>query len=502
MQLKRVFQTDGAGQQEIYDTLNKARSFLKTDLERKRTKLNSDSIQSFEKKLTNIFYPEKATEFSQEYSKIAAQKSAEEIGEIIKNYNFFTKSGQYKNKARIKEINFENLVMDAAAISTALNQQLLTITDSDTYQSLSQMLRNIEVTLSRAYKVLNEFYSGKNRTEFFIKKVTFSGAAGKTAQYGTDVIEVANILNNFIKSVTGLKSPQEAGVQFEEFLTRINFKDKAEGIVEELMYMLMDDGKIKQANTNVRSGDSSVSRGYSGGNITVSYQINEKVDYKKGSSNGGKDDSHGFTVTDKNVTYSYNPNASKMGKMDVYIKYGNDSTQWKNYRSSLKRWSHGIGDLGETSIDAAISRSSQSVSVVEAYKFAVLTPKFDAFRHNTLPKFSAAEIAHEFAKLALTTDIAMGLNQRKGYANLLIIDTGISIRVIDLTEIIQKINNKQENSLKCHLTGYDSENIKNSAIANYTNMSKINNMRTSSYLGLMTSTLNSMKVSIRMSALN
>jgi hypothetical protein len=78
--------------------------------------------------------------------------------------------------------------------------------------------------------------------------------------------------------------------------------------------------------------------------------------------------------------------------------------------------------------------------VAEAYKFAVLTPTTD-WAGNGVPQFVAAQTAHDFAITALKSDIAMGLNQGKtasgaGYANVLVIDTGSSIKVLDLAEIV------------------------------------------------------------------
>jgi hypothetical protein len=71
---------------------------------------------------------------------------------------------------------------------------------------------------------------------------------------------------------------------------------------------------------------------------------------------------------------------------------------------------------------------------------AVLTPSRDLF-NSEVPSYSAAEIAHNFAQLALKSDIAMGLNQvtsssGAGYANVLVVDTGSSIKVRDLADMV------------------------------------------------------------------
>ena len=161
---------------------------------------------------------------------------------------------------------------------------------------------------------------------------------------------------------------------------------------------------------------------------------------------------------------------------------------------SAKRWSRGFGDLGETSIDAGITRAAGQ-SVAEAYKFAVLTPSRDWLNGET-PNYLAAQAAHDFAIMALKSDIAMGLNQGKaasgaGYANVLIIDTGTAIKVRDLSEIVL--------STKHQLSKYSPGEIQSSAASIYNSMANLTKGRTQSYLALMTSTLNKMKVTINLS---
>jgi hypothetical protein len=67
-----------------------------------------------------------------------------------------------------------------------------------------------------------------------------------------------------------------------------------------------------------------------------------------------------------------------------------------------------------------------------------------------VPSFSAVDIAHDFATLAIKSDIAMGLNQKEGYANILVVDTGSAIKVRDLATIVNngKLNKYNEGSIK------------------------------------------------------
>ena len=90
----------------------------------------------------------------------------------------------------------------------------------------------------------------------------------------------------------------------------------------------------------------------------------------------------------------------------------------------------------------------------------------------------------------------MGLSQGKtssgaGYANVLVVDTGSSIKVRDLASIV--LDEKQK------LSQYNAANIENSANSIYKTMANLNHGRTQSYLGMMTSVLNKMKVTMNLS---
>jgi hypothetical protein len=82
----------------------------------------------------------------------------------------------------------------------------------------------------------------------------------------------------------------------------------------------------------------------------------------------------------------------------------------------------------------------------------------------------------------------MGLNQKQGYANVLVVNTGSAIVVKDLTSIVTNAN----------LSGYSNEIIKNTALDAYDRIRQVASGRTVAYLGLMTSMLNKMKVTINM----
>lgn len=278
-------------------------------------------------------------------------------------------------------------------------------------------------------------------------------------------------------ATTDFISPQEAGILFEEALALTNFiDDSTDSFISE---------ELRDISKKAQFGSQSISRGNSG---LISYSISSNLIGKE----QAKSKQFKLNKGNMSVTYSYNPSEARQGKMDVQLHY--NASNKENYRVSAKRWIRGYGDLGETSIDAGITRAAGQ-SVAEAYKFAVLTPKKD-WANNETPTYLAAQAAHDFAIIALKSDIAMGLNQGKnasgaGYANVLVIDTGSSIKVRDLATMVIDNNYK--------LSRYNASDIEQTANNIYSSMLKIQTGRTQSYLGLMTSSLNKMKVTMNLS---
>ncbi len=484
MPLKTVFQTDGAGQVGLTNILDNARQKLIAEFNTKKTKKETSALED---QLNEIFYPENETQFSRDYGRAVAEATKQDIIETFANFNIEDNKGngegsskgkkgkQYSNTQRIKQSNFQNSVMEAEKIMKHLKNQIELLPENDQNRiEVEKKLLKVKEYVSKGNAILRDFYKGNNRTAQFIK---LSNTDTETDT--NKVIETINNLNSFITTAKGMKDPGAAGKVFEKALASINFYEKS---VNQAF------GEINQ----ILAGDNQVSRHFSSRLLNVKYEIHSSL-----KDDESVKDVHGFTYKDENITYSYQPTAEKKGKMDVFITY-DDGSGVSPFRVSAKRWGTGYGDLGETSIDAAITRSSKNLSVPEAYKFAILKPNKDRFKQNILPKFQASDIAHEFAKIALKTDIAMGLSQKKGYADVLIIDTGVRIKVINIEDVIGNLRDKEGHSL----SGYDEGIIEDSALSVYRKIGSIHTKRTSSYLGIMTSTLNKMKVTINLSAKN
>lgn len=211
----------------------------------------------------------------------------------------------------------------------------------------------------------------------------------------------------------------------------------------------------------------------------------------------------GFSYSAPNSTVIFTPSSIKQGKMDVQLKwnevYGGGE---QDYRVSAKKWTGKASKwgLGSTSIFNALARSVGQ-SRAEAYVLAALRTDDQFYKTwgKGLPSAVALQEAHDLAKLALLSDVAMGLNQQTGYANLLVIDTGKSIKVYDIAAKIQDY--LQGNKKSFSFDGY-SENVIEGTMANiYNNQIRRigrtkTNVRTNTYFALAFNRLNNMKVTI------
>lgn len=468
MNLKRVL--DGnEGQSELSSILASAKEAIHADILAKQSKADMGVLQG---RLTNIFYPIGTTAISTDYYNRRLSNSTEErLTEIFNNFDFENnKSGHYSAKTAISPNTLSSSMESASnALESALKQleKFEPLTNKD---KIENTVAQVQKLIQQGQEILS---TAQMEYQFGQERIT-----GEDFQ---KALSIVNQLTAFSKalSIPDFVSPQEAGILFEEALALTNFVDDSSNAF--ISQALRD-----MATKTAQFGAEAIARGVGG---PISYSVSSQLF-------GNEDEakSKGFKIQKGNAsfTYSYNPSAAKQGKMDVQLNYASDSKE--DFRVSAKRWSRGFGDLGETSIDAGISRMGGQ-TVAEAYKFAVLTPHKD-WLNNETPQYIAAQNAHDFAVLALKADIAMGLSQGKtssgaGYANVLVVDTGSSIKVRDLASIV--LDEKQK------LSQYNAANIENSADSIYKTMANLNHGRTQSYLGMMTSVLNKMKVTMNLS---
>lgn len=464
--LKRVL--DGnEGQKELTSILANASNEIKADIESKKSEANIHILESY---LNKIFYPVGSTSISTEYLLDRTAKMTEdELLEIFNNFNFEDNtSGYTKNKKYIKSTTIDTLINSVQSSLQTIGNKISNLNSLVSESTLNDLKLKTEQLINQAKGIMDS----AEMVELFGKKEYFSGEAYDS------LIPIVNQLMAFsnILGKPDFVSPQEAGLLFEKALAKTNFIENAEDkVTDELL-------------DQVLFGAESIRRGGKNDTGLVSYFINVSDKDLKNT-----EDLKGFKLSQGQMSISYDPFSARQGKMDVQLFYNAENN--KDYRISAKRWSNGYGDLGETSIDAGITRAAGQ-TVAEAYKYAVLKPSRDwAEPKNEVPAYIAYESAHQLAKLAISSDIAMGLNQGitasgAGYANLLVIDTGSAIKVKNLASIIESVCSKNK------LSGYEDSSIESTALQTYRRMANVQTGRSNTYLGLMTSALNKMKAII------
>lgn len=455
------------GQQNLTNILANASNEIKADIQSKRSNANNYVLENY---LNGIFYPTGDTQISTEYLlDRTAQVSEAQILDIFNNFNFEENtSGKVKNQQAINKTTVITLINSVEKNLEIVGNKVSNLGSLVAKEAIEELKIKTEQLIGQAQSVLNSAELQKMfGKEGFI--------TGESFQQLKPIINQLKAFSNIL-SVPDFVSPQEAGLLFEKALAKVNFVESAENqITDELLEQVL-------------FGAESIRRGGKNDTGLVSYNINANI--KKDQS---QQSLTGFTLNQGQMTISYDPFSARQGKMDVQLNY--NAPDAGDYRISAKRWSRGYGDLGETSIDAGISRAA-GISVAEAYKYAVLKPSVDwAPPKREVPAYSAYEQAHKLAKIAISSDIAMGLNQGitssgAGYANLLIIDTGSAIKVKNLADLIYNADEKNI------LSKYNASEIENNALSVYRKMARIQTGRSNTYLGLMTSVLNKMKVTI------
>lgn len=466
MALKYVLD-GGEGQADLAGILAGATASIRTNVAKYQTKTD---LVSLERKLNNIFYPIGRTAISDWYFQQAISLNTESsLYDAFESFDFDANTGGYQfNTQRINTNTVQKALSTANEAIASMAKQLENLPESVNKNHLIFLLEQAKQKAAEGQRIVAEAEASMG--------VGSNISVKNSGETFDNIMAIVNQLRAFSATLynggLGIVTPQEAGLIFEKALALVDYKETATAdTIPELVQQLSNAGQKVIA----RGGDM----------ISYSMDINA-VDLEQ-----AKESKH-FKINEKNmtVTYSYNPGAAKQGKMDVQLTFGDPTSQ--DFRISAKRWSKGIGDLGHTSIDAGINRTA-GMGVAEAYKFAVLTPSQDQFDVNKdgTPSFTAVSAAHEMAQLALKADIAMGYGQgQEGYANVLIVDNGHAIKVFDIATIVNKYE----------LSGYNAGSIQGAAISHYNSMKNVMIGRTEHYLGAITSTLNKMKVTIRMKA--
>lgn len=221
---------------------------------------------------------------------------------------------------------------------------------------------------------------------------------------------------------------------------------------------------------------------------------------------------------DDDLSLTYEPTINtgidknaKQGKIDVLINL----PEAGDFRISAKNWQdthsdeYSNYDLGNTSILAALSRSLQKDSIINDYSITLQHPL-----ERRTPGDNALAAAHNLAKLALITDIVMGMSQKQNYANTLVIleraqkDVFVFDIVDEINKIIKNIDmtkfvpNDQREAF--YIDGYNAERYNVDAIKIRKNVFDQNDRtgtRTRVYRDFMKLYLNKQRIAVKVQEL-
>ena len=457
------------GQTELSVALAAASAQLRAEVASKRSKGDLGKLQG---QLQKIFYPTGITAISTDYyNERTGNATSKNLVEIFEGFNFESNAtGHHNAKTAISP---NTLAASLKSAQMQLDSALQKMANQDTATSsthLTQILQECQQLINQGSQIL-----ASAEIVYQFGQPRIAGTSFEQA------LVIVNKLSAFSKVLSSkdFVSPQDAGILFEKALAMTNFVDAASDAV-------IDDA-IRMLSGKAHYGAETIRRGVGG---AISFSANIGLANKK---EVKRDKRFRLSKNGMTIDYSYDPGSGRDGKMDVQLHYG--MSDMEDYRVSAKRWTRGFGDFGDTSIDAGITRAVGN-SVAEAYRFAVLKPRKDQMGDGDVPNFIAAQSAHAMAKLALKSDIVMGLNQGKtasgaGYANILVVDTGSEIKVRDLATIV--LEDTYE------LSKYDEASINRTAINSYAAIKNILTGRSQSYLALMSSALNKMKVTLNYS---
>ena len=464
------------GQQNLYSAFSAAKQKLEAEINSK----SRGDITQLQEYLNNVFKEGASNEANIYYTQMMNAHQnliREKFEEAVNNFDFnatrYPKpvSGKMRSSTFTKEINILQSRVEAL-------QKALVSSDGISNKKVIQNFINdtrkdIERAKTLYYQTINNYLDTK----------TMGGKSFVKIDATDEIIQTINRLKAASSFIAQAMDKTQMGSVFEQALAKSAYVDTA---VQEFLTEVVGDLAIERGAIGGRAVTRSTTAKTESDFIQMVASIQETD--KKGKTSIPK----GFTIDVDNMTisYTYYPGQAKQGKMDVY--YSVPGLSETPYRISAKHWTNSIGDLGETSIMAGIDR--QDYTIADAYKFAILTISKDLKGDDDNPSGFAASIAHDYAKLALKADIAMGLNQgvqgkqKAGYADVLVIKTPTGIKVYNLAEIVKNHS----------LSGYDGRSLSAEMGRIYSKLPT--SSRTKTYLTMSTSFLNKQKVTMRMSA--
>ena len=493
------------GQSDLTSALDAGRTWIESKINSMKT---TTDIQILEDRLNKYFNPNNAEdggrlkEFDPRYY---LNNQAQQVGQIWLEMaeSFDLETQTVSNKDSSYKMITVNRIKQAISQATSIVKQLeiesSNVPNSTSKEQLENLLNNITMLQLQATTILNL----AEQREIYKPGTGNYAISTSNTNHGQNIMSIVSKLEGFVRffsDSTNTDIIQDCARRWEQALQEAGkaFLNEGYAAANKETSKLLNE----LINKNTLTGEEKIIRGSNKINYKVKIGlgsktaegVNEKLiedQLRTATKTKPKGISHFKQVNNKKsytteFTYSFNPSVKASGKMDArLVIQPPEIAPVNDIRVSAKNWpmTHS-GDLGETTIDAAITRTG-GASVAEAYKLIM--------KSNIGANLS---FAHNVAKMLIKADIAMGLSQGinedkggAGYANILIINTGTKVRVLDLTSMVL------DNQIK--VERYNDNEISSEMQDRFKLIKSIRYNRTDAYLLLATSYLNSIKVTMR-----
>lgn len=458
------------GQKNIYKILQNTRDQLYKEIKLNKTKTNLNRLESF---LNEYYYPKDKSLINPqskvaEYQDILIQEAQKNIESALDQIDLSPEGlekSSYKHNQTAAKSTVETYLTKLQFSLSVVQKEIESVgKQGGSLSKLKAVEQDIINLAQEVNNFLNDSQANQALTRKIVNTITYSGE-----KYGGAAVDLIKRMAIYISAINSGKNmnAERVGSAFERSLGEA-IEHFAEKETNEL---------IKSTITGKNTVDRGIWKRQTMGDI--SYTI--KIDGLEKLSSDNFNPNNGFTYKEGNLTFKYSPGSGKQAKMDVYGNYAVGPL-----RISAKSWTNDSRSVGTTSIAAGLTRAV-GPNIMEYYSLSMIDSTKDYFG-NERPKWESAEAGHDLAQLAIASDIVMGLNQRsKGRAEILIVDTGSSIVVKDISTLVSHTNN---------IKNYRKDKIEQGALDIYNAMRKVKSPgRTDTFLGLYISSLDKMKVS-------
>lgn len=448
-------------------------------------RINPDEYTKLEDYLNSIFYPPEDNKEGMEYSQrfmntLRALYEAKadkiitsDIGDL--NYKAIQKKPTLDKSVTKTRETIRTMKEHYDRVTKVINN----LSETENANEIQAILDEVNAEYGDVLKVIEDVfktYSDETETTMIGKQI-----AGKD-------YEKINVAQNGLLAL--YNTFNKAGL----IILPIDYGDFLEyglGLASAEMSGIVDnfeDDVIEYMQNNIVTGGHNVSRG--GGSIDVNMKI--KGDFKKKVNNSN--DTKKIYWQYENITLSYDPagktslstDGQKQGKVDVMLTLP-EAMGGEKFRISAKNWKtiNELRDLGSTSLLDAIHRNVGD-SGLDYYMLSMQNPQ-EVYM----------QAADELAKICTFADIAMGLSQKEGYADTLVINDR-SAKHLYVRNIPQMILDAVNTNLsKLALKGYDVSSISNDAENARKVAMKLKEGRIEEYFRIFRSQLRSIEVSVQ-----